>query len=83
MPASDEWFVFHLTPNGWARGTEKLDNGMFERPIPEDRVLTVVRSEYIASSYSRMQIDYEETFNSGDASIIAELKERFGNLPPT
>ena len=54
MSASNEWSEYHLTPNGWVEGSEKLDFSRTERPAPADRVLTVRQHDYLSSSFSKL-----------------------------
>ena len=52
MSASNEYSIWHLTPRGWEEGTEKLDFGTTERPVPPDAVLTLEYHERYSSIYS-------------------------------
>ncbi|MBC8641566.1 hypothetical protein IAG25_32605 [Caballeronia sp. EK] len=79
MSASYEWTEWHLTPDGWIRGSEKTD---FDRTIvdpPGQRVLTV-RFIDENSGYSAHQSHREEWRSSDEAAVQAFL-ERFGPAP--
>lgn len=81
MPASHERFEYHLTPSGWVEGSEYLDVGSHERPTPPDRVLTVERIEIMPSTFSRIEVSYEETYRSSDSTAVEALIAKYGNRP--
>jgi hypothetical protein len=81
MSASNETWVFHLTPDGWIAGSEYLDFSKIERPVPENTVLTVTRSEYMGSSFSRIETTWDETFRSEDTSLVERLIAQYGARP--
>lgn len=56
MSLSNEWFEYHLTPAGWIAGTEKLDSGTRNVPVPTDRVLTVQFHDSRSSIYSKPEL---------------------------
>jgi hypothetical protein len=82
MSLSSEWFYYHLTPRGWVEGTEQLDFGAgVERPVPDDRVMTVVFHESLSSIFSQpARSAYVEWRHSASRSI-KRLQERFGAPP--
>jgi hypothetical protein len=53
MALSDEWWEYHLTPQGWVEGSEHLDSSFKKVAAPEGTVLTVRWVEYVSSSYSK------------------------------
>jgi|GEM_PF-6946321 len=79
MSASNEYWTWHLTPRGWKAGTEKLDSGTTERPVPDDTVLTLEYHEYYGSIHSSLErwIEYEIR-NPTEAE---KLKKRYGSTP--
>ncbi|MCT7328019.1 translation initiation factor 1 [Ralstonia mojiangensis] len=82
MSASHEWIDMHLTPGGWVRGSEKYDFApVDEHPVPADAVLTLRRTQYLASAFSKMETTFAETPLTDDAVIIAELRQKFGQSP--
>ncbi|HNP63706.1 MAG TPA: hypothetical protein PKH39_07180 [Woeseiaceae bacterium] len=83
MSASNEWTEWHLTPQGWARGTEKEDFRRIDREPPEDRVLTVRYRQFIGSVYSGMKESTETIWESEDKKTIVQLKKQFGEAPQT
>lgn len=53
MSASNEWTIYHLTPRGWEKGTEKSDFARTDRPRPVDTVQTLEVRDYLSSSFSK------------------------------
>lgn len=80
MSASNEWTDWHLTPDGWERGTEKTDFSTERVDPPEDRVKTVRYREYLSSVYSDMSIT-TKTIWVGDEEEAARLEEEHGPPP--
>lgn len=81
MSASNEWDEWHLTPNGWVEGSEKVDfAGITERPLPADRVVTFRLTSYMGSIYSKVQISWDEQWCSQSADVEA-LYQQFGRYP--
>lgn len=79
MSASNEYWAWHLTPQGWVEGSEKLDSGTIERPVPEDTVLTLTYHEIYASIYSSPDRRIEQKIiNQTKADI---LKTKYGSTP--
>lgn len=78
MPASKEQFEYHLTPAGWVAGDRDLDSGSVSRPVPHDRVLTVVCTETISSPGQPIESYGEVTFRSDDKALVERLLEQFG-----
>jgi len=77
---SKEYFDYHLTPNGWVEGTEKLDFSTTERSIPEDRVLTLRIIEEIPHPNEGFR--YEQVvWKSDDINLLNKLKKKFGARP--
>jgi hypothetical protein len=83
MSLSNEWTDWHLTPEGWVRGTEKEDFGKIERDPPPDRVKTVRWRDYIASRYSTPERYHSDEWSSDDKAAIARLEAKFGPPPST
>jgi len=81
MSASNEWFEHHLTPNGWVDGTEKLDSGLREAVIPEDRVLTLCFHEYLSSPFSKIELWYSEKWRHQNNDLVRMLTEKYGEIP--
>ena len=79
MTASYEWTEWHLTPDGWVRGSERTDFGREEVDPPADRVLTV---RYIDehSGYSAHQSHTEE-WCSEDGVTVESLLDQYGPAP--
>lgn len=79
MSASHEWDEWHLTPQGWVRGSERMDFvGTKSVPPPPDRVLTRRYIEHMSSSFSKMDYYYETIWQKGDPTA---LLEQFGEHP--
>jgi hypothetical protein len=82
MAASKEWTEWHLTPQGWQRGSEKTDFAPATKvQPPEDRVLTCVFRETIASSFGGFSRETDITWSSDDEQKIASLRQQFGDCP--
>ena len=81
MSASNEWFEYHLTPGGWTEGSEKLDFGGTERPVPGDRVLTVRQHDYLSSTFSKPERWSTIEWRHPDRKLIDRLTAKFGKLP--
>ena len=79
MSASNEYWTWHLTPKGWVEGTEKLDSGTTERPVPDDTVLTLEYHERYSSIYSSPERWIEtEIINQAESDM---LKRQYGSKP--
>ena len=81
MAASNEWFEWHLTPRGWEPGSNKTDFGSEEKGAPPDRVLTIRRSEYLSSSFSKLDRDETVVWRSSDSKQLDSLVAAFGASP--
>lgn len=76
---STEW---HLTPNGWKKGTtEKDPNIVNKKENPPDRVLTCRYVEEQTSPFAKMNSYTEIIWKGSDEEIIEELKKEFGDCP--
>jgi hypothetical protein len=80
MAASREWTQWHLTPEGWVRGTTKLDFSQEDRPTPDDRQKTCEYREEMPSAYSRVEATVR-TLWVGDPASVGELEQKFGSCP--
>lgn len=74
---STEW---HLTANGWERGTEVTDSGKNYKASPENRVLTFKYEEHMSSTLS-LNTRCNETWSNGKKEEINTLIEKFGKCP--
>lgn len=82
MSASNEWTLWHLTPRGWERGTEKTDFGEAnEKPAPGAGVLTFKYREFMSSVFSPTEKTHDEVWRGQDERLIAELLAKFGSAP--
>jgi hypothetical protein len=76
--SASRYSTFHLTPNGWVEGSDKLDSGSTERPIPDNRVMTVTFHEHLSSSHSELgHVDWRHN----DEERLKELIKKFGKVP--
>lgn len=85
MSLSDEWQEVHLTPDGWVKGSFKVDSGYGKevRP-PENRVLTILIQETIEATegwFQDMETRIREIWRGSDEKLINELLEKFGPGP--
>lgn len=78
--ATVEWAVWHLTPNGWVRGSYKNEfEGSKDVVAPKDRVLTCLYKECLADEWST---EVDETFRQdGKDKDISSFLEKFGPSP--
>jgi hypothetical protein len=62
MSASNEWWEYHLTKEGWIQGSEKLDFGS-EKVVPEPpgTLLTRTYKQYMSSSFSPLEKTYSDS----------------------
>ena len=83
MSASNEWTDFHLTKNGWVRGSDKMDFAGVTEVVPPDNVLLTRRyKEYLASVYSSMEFTYSDTICSSDSDLIESTLVEYPPLCP-
>ncbi len=82
MSRSTEWFEYHLTRRGWVEGSEQLDFGNVDRPVPKGRVLTVRWHDYLSSVYSKPDRWSTIEWEDHDCESTRSLKQKFGGLPP-
>lgn len=82
MSASHEWTDWHLTPDGWVDGSSQADfAGVQERPIPQNRVLTVRWVEFLGAPQGKMDRAHREQWRSENGPVIEELLQKFGPAP--
>lgn len=82
MVASEEWWEYHLTPEGWVDGDCKLDFGETQqRSVPKDRLLTVRKTEVISSPYSRCEATWTEVYRAAEEERVKQLIDRYGSQP--
>jgi len=81
MSASNEWTLWHLTPRGWERGSEKVDfRDVNEKPPPSDRVLTFKYREFMGSMSSPMEKTCVEVWRD-EVDHVTDLLAKFGPAP--
>lgn len=79
MSVSDEWEEVHLTPSGWVDGSYKHDFGKrVDVPVPKDAVLTILRHVTVGAIGASANVREEETPRTTDASLITELRAKYG-----
>lgn len=81
MAASNEWKEYHLTPQGWLHGSEKLDHKKITEPVPDGRVLSILYRDYIASAYGGVNLSAEISYQSDNLEEIRELISQYGLEP--
>ncbi|MGL4249718.1 MAG: hypothetical protein ACRCR1_03530 [Aeromonas sp.] len=81
--ALSEWVEWHLTPNGWVKGSTKYEfEGVKRVPEPIDRVKTCIVSEKIHSGALGLDREIMETWSDhGQPDKINSLLEEFGGCP--
>jgi hypothetical protein len=61
MSATNEWWEFHLTKDGWITGSEQLDFGPEKSvPTPPNTLLTRRYKEYASSTFSAVERTYSD-----------------------
>ena len=70
---------FHLTPNGWVKGTEEYDMSLTEVQVPNDVVLTRTYEEFQSSPFSKNRKTVHDYSISQDESLVNDLLKKFGN----
>ena len=81
MAASNEWTDYHLTPQGWVRGSERRDTGQpVTRAPPQDRVLTA-RYKETCNGYGPVHESQDTQWESDDTKRVEELLAEFGPPP--
>jgi hypothetical protein len=83
MILSLEWTDWHLTPNGWTKGSHKMDfhNIHFKEP-PPDRLLTRRYEESIESIYAPLKIKRKTLWANCNPKLIKKLIRQY-NFPNT
>lgn len=80
MSAIDEAVEWHLTPEGWVVGTQRIEQNITKREPPDNRLLTLKCSEYLSSPFSKLERYKEEIWRAeGQDQLIAELLEKYGD----
>ena len=79
---SDEYYIMHLTPHGWVDGAEKTVDGMVDRPVPHDAVLSLTFHETVRGLLSQkekwVEVEYRFDESSGMLKILFTT---FGKMP--
>lgn len=74
---SDEWWIYHLTKDGWIEGSYKHD---FENPVekshPSGTLLTRRYYEKLGHQYAQMKRGFED-----QGAISQEVKELLKTYP--
>ena len=83
MSAENDWFEYHLTPEGWLAGSKTIGHirQIEEIPIPCDRVLTIRFRTNQSCLASKTRHWHEVDWEHANHKIIDTLKEQFGSLP--
>jgi len=76
MSKSNEWTEWHLTPNGWIPGSEKLDHTrVITKEPPVDRVYSFEYREEVP--YNTMNITSTTIYGDETSQEVQELLEKF------
>ena len=82
MAIRNEWTEWHLTPEGWQRGSTRVHGkGNTWADEPESRVLSYVYKEVATSSTPEAVVSSEETWRSKTATDIDALLRQHGPSP--
>ena len=79
----NEWTEWHLTLNGWEKGTQKRESSaqLIEVEPPCNRVLTCRYHENITINSIWLQKHIIEIWRDLDCKIVDELLEKFASCP--
>ncbi len=81
MAIRQEWTEWHLTPEGWRRGSTRVQGkGNTWADEPEDRVLSYVYKE-VESAGSKPRVSVEESWRSKTAADVDALLRHHGPSP--
>ncbi len=82
MAIRQEWTEWHLTPEGWKRGSTRVQGkGNTWADEPEDRVLSYVYKEVETNGSGQAQVSAEESWRSKTATDIDALLRQHGPSP--
>lgn len=80
LSSTVEWAVWHLTPEGWSRGSFKNEfEGSQDIPHPKDRLLSYLYKECLEDAF---KTETSETFRcKGGEQKISECLKKYGSPP--
>ena len=82
MAIRNEWTEWHLTPQGWQRGSTRVQGkGNIWVDEPEERALSFVYKETETSASPQTAVSCEETWRSKTAPAIDALLRQHGPSP--
>jgi len=82
MSTSNEWTEWHLTSEGWLRGSKRMDFQPVKNvETPENRVKTCKYCEYQSSAFSSVNKSVSVEWVSDKEELIAELEAQYGFCP--
>lgn len=83
MALSNEWVEYHLTENGWIKGSHRLDIvGVTERNKPANSVITRKYKEYASSRFSGLEMTYTESISTNDFEKRTALLKKYPHPEP-
>ena len=79
---SDEYFIMHLTPHGWVKGTEKAADGMVERSMPDSTVFSLTFHETVSGILSQPEQSVDVRYRiDAYSDMLKILFATFGKMP--
>lgn len=87
LERDDEWTCWHLTPEGWQRGSQKNrhDKTTIEIPVPDNRVMSYTYREYSrpidVSGVGGLETLLLNDWCSSDKAFVSGLLKEFGYCP--
>lgn len=82
MAIRNEWTEWHLTPDGWQKGSTRVQgSGNNWTDEPADRVLSFMYKEVATDSTPEPKVSYEETWRSKTATDVDALLRQHGPAP--
>jgi hypothetical protein len=81
MATSNEWTDWHLTPQGWKKGSEKTDFDRTDCEPPVDRVITVRWSDYLGHPFATARRGHTTMWQSNDIKQVEDLLQKYGEAP--
>jgi len=82
MSASKEWTEWHLTPNGWERGSDKINSGKItKKNPPKDRVISFRLTEEYSGVFTKPDRTTDQIWSGSDKELINNLLDKYGECP--
>ena len=81
MSASNEWTEWHLTANGWTRGTTRTETGMTVLPAPSGSVLICQYIEEHSGYGKGTERVVQSSLPGANIDEVSRLRQLHGHCP--